>query len=80
MTLKAKIDHAKTAVAGHGERITSLETNAESVDSRLLGLEATCAELLAVSEKLKAKTTDLEARSRHNNLLIIGLPKSIEGT
>ncbi|TWW54773.1 hypothetical protein D4764_0109550 [Takifugu flavidus] len=57
----------------------SLETNADSVDGRLLGLEATCTELTAANEKLKAKTADLEARSRRNNVRIIGLPESIEG-
>lgn len=77
--LEAKIDLVQTTVSGHGERITSLEANAGSVDSRLLSLEATYAELITVSEKLKAKTADLEARSRRNNLRIIGLPESIEG-
>lgn len=68
--LEAKIDLVQITVSGHGERITSLETNADSVDSRLLTLEATCAELITVSEKLKAKTAD-------NNQSII--PESIEG-
>ena len=41
-------------------------------------LEAMCAELTAVSEKLKAKTADLEARRRCNNVRIIGLSELIE--
>uniref|UniRef100_A0A674P7S6 Transposase element L1Md-A101/L1Md-A102/L1Md-A2 n=1 Tax=Takifugu rubripes TaxID=31033 RepID=A0A674P7S6_TAKRU len=69
----------KTAFTVHGQRIASLETNADSVDGCLLGLEATCAELTAANEKLKAKTADLEGRSRRNNVRIIGLPESIEG-
>ncbi|TWW59884.1 hypothetical protein D4764_06G0014140 [Takifugu flavidus] len=77
--LEAKIDLIQTTVSSHGQRIASLETNADSVDGRLLGLEATCAELTAANEKLKAKTADLEARSRRNNVRIIGLPESIEG-
>lgn len=73
--LEAKLDLVQTAVA----RIASLEMNADAVDSRLLTLEATCAELIPVSDRLKAKTGDLEARSRCNNLRIIGLPESIQG-
>lgn len=48
--LESKIDLVQTAVGGHSELIASLETNADSVDSRLLSLEATCAALIAVSD------------------------------
>ena len=77
--LEAKIDLVQTTVSSHGQRIASLETNADSVDGCLLSLEATCAELTAVNEKLKAKTADLEAHSRRNNVRIVGLSESIEG-
>ena len=77
--LEAKIDLVQATVSSHGQRITSLETNADSVEERLLSLEATCTELTASTEKLKAKAADLEARSRRNNIRIIGLPESIEG-
>ena len=85
--LEAKIDLVQTTVSSHGQRITSLETNADSVDGPLLSLEATCAELHSVAvvhvqdvnEKLKAKTADLEARSRRNNVGIVGLAELIEG-
>ncbi|KAI4806528.1 hypothetical protein KUCAC02_017348 [Chaenocephalus aceratus] len=46
---------------------------------RLSTLEPTCAELAASNAKLRAKTADLEARSRRKNIRIIGLPESIEG-
>lgn len=62
--LEAKIDLVQTSVSGNGERIASLGTNADSVDCHLLSLEATCAELIEISEKLNAKTAHLEARSR----------------
>lgn len=38
-----------------------------------------CAELAANNAKLQAKTADLEARSRRNNIRIVGLLESIEG-
>lgn len=77
--LEAKIDVVQATVSNHGQRITSLESNADSLGERLITLEATCSELATSNTKLKAKAADLEARSRRNNIRIIGLPKSIEG-
>ncbi|KAK1902657.1 Omega-amidase NIT2, partial [Dissostichus eleginoides] len=48
-------------------------------DERLLALEATCATLTDSNAKLLAKVTDLESRSRRNNIRIVSLPESIEG-
>ncbi|KAJ4945221.1 hypothetical protein JOQ06_013756 [Pogonophryne albipinna] len=45
----------------------------------MLALEATCATLTDSNVKLLAKVTDLESRSRRNNIRIVGLPESIEG-
>lgn len=42
-------------------------------------LEARCAALAERTDKLLAKTSDLESRSRRNNIRIVGLPESIEG-
>ncbi|KAI4790022.1 hypothetical protein KUCAC02_034878 [Chaenocephalus aceratus] len=41
----------------------------------MLALEATCATLTDCWPKV----TDLESRSRRNNIRIVGLPESIEG-
>lgn len=77
--LESKLDIVQTTLNAHGQRISSLETNADSVSDRLDSLEAVCAELTTSNAKLKAKAADLEARSRRNNIRIIGLPESIEG-
>ncbi|RXN32651.1 LINE-1 type transposase domain-containing 1 [Labeo rohita] len=45
----------------------------------MLTLEATCTTLSDSNAKYLAKVTDLESRSRWNNIRIIGLPESIEG-
>ncbi|KAJ4924308.1 hypothetical protein JOQ06_000548 [Pogonophryne albipinna] len=76
---ESKIDLVHATISDHGQRITSLESNADLVDGRLSTLEATCAELAASNAKLRAKTADLEARSRHNNIRIIGLPEEVLG-
>lgn len=78
-SLESKIDLMHTTVLDHGQRINSLETNANLTDERLTTLEATCAELEVSNAKLKAKASDLESRSRRANVRLIGLPESIEG-
>lgn len=78
--LEAKLDFVQTKVADHGNRISSLEANANEVSDKLEVLEAKCAAIEANYNKLKAKTIDLESRCRRNNIRIVGLPESIEGT
>ncbi|KAI4822545.1 hypothetical protein KUCAC02_008083 [Chaenocephalus aceratus] len=74
-TLEAKLDRIQATVS----TIASLESNANLQDERMLALEATCATLTDSNVKLLAKVTDLESRSRRNNIRIVGLPESIEG-
>ncbi|KAI4800797.1 hypothetical protein KUCAC02_007095 [Chaenocephalus aceratus] len=78
-TLEAKLDRIQATVSDHGQTIASLESNANLQDERMLALEATCATLTDSNVKLLAKVTDLESRSRRNNIRIVGLPESIEG-
>ncbi len=78
-SLEAKLDLVQAAVSDHGSRITSLESNADLISERIQSLETICAELTENYTKLKAKTSDLEGRSRRNNIRIIGLPESVEG-
>ncbi|KAL1252289.1 hypothetical protein QQF64_020085 [Cirrhinus molitorella] len=78
-SLEAKLDLVQTAVSDHGPRIVSLESNADLLSERIHSLETVCAQLSENYDKLKAKTADLEGRSRRNNIRIIGLPESVEG-
>lgn len=78
-SLEAKLDRIQVTVSDYGETIASLESNANSQDERMSALEATCATLTGNNAKLLAKVTDLESRSRRNNIRIVGLPESIEG-
>ncbi|XP_057697484.1 cytochrome P450 2J4-like isoform X2 [Corythoichthys intestinalis] len=77
--LEHKLDSINATVTDHSAKIGDLETNATLQDSRLTALEATCAMLSDSNAKLLAKVTDLEARSRRNNIRVLGLPESIEG-
>lgn len=78
--LEAKLDFVQTTVTDHGHRISSLEANANELSDKMEILEAKCAAMEDSYNKLKAKTIDLESRSRRNNIRIVGLPESIEGT
>ncbi|XDV36150.1 hypothetical protein PO909_005994 [Leuciscus waleckii] len=76
--LEAKLDCTQAVVTEHGQRIDSLESGAELQDQRIHALEDRCAALAESNARLMAKTSDLESRSRRNNIRIIGLPESIE--
>ncbi|KAJ4934989.1 hypothetical protein JOQ06_007768 [Pogonophryne albipinna] len=77
--LTTTLDGLNSTVAGHGERIGSLEDNSNEVDRRLQHLENACSTLQQDNVLLKTKLADLEGRSRRQNIRIIGLPESLEG-
>ncbi|KAI4828841.1 hypothetical protein KUCAC02_022913 [Chaenocephalus aceratus] len=77
--LTTPLDGLNSTVAGHGERIGSLEDNSNEVDRRLQHLENACSTLQQDNVLLKTKLADLEGRSRRQNIRIIGLPESLEG-
>lgn len=76
--LNEKMDGLQATVTGHHNRLTSLEENAETLHQRL-EREASCGLLKADNQRLQAKLTDLEGRSRRSNVWLIGLPEGIEG-
>lgn len=77
--LESRLEKMQTTVLDHRQRIISLEASAESEDQHIRALEARCVALADSNNKLLAKTSDLESRSRRNNIRVIGLPESIEG-
>lgn len=76
--LNEKMDGLQATVTGHHNRLTSLEENAETLHQRL-EREASCGLLKADNQRLQAKLTDLEGRSRRSNVWLIGLPEGSEG-
>ena len=78
-TLESKLDRVHATVSDHTQKIASLEANSTLQDERLLTLEAFCAKLTDSNAKLLAKVTDLESRSRRNNIRVVGVPESVEG-
>lgn len=77
---EAKLDSVQTAVDDHKQRISNLEESANSTSTELMDIQATLTTLTADNAKLRAKVTELESRSRRNNIRIIGLPENIESS
>lgn len=78
-SLEEKLTQTQATVKDHGQRIISVESNANLLEQRIHSLEEKCVVLTDSNAKLAAKAADLEGRSRRNNIRIIGLPESIEG-
>ncbi|KAG5280126.1 hypothetical protein AALO_G00085250 [Alosa alosa] len=79
-TLESKLDTIQSKVEDQERRVLSLESNANAVSESIGALETSCSALANENAKLQAKVLDLEGRSRRNNIRIIGLPESIEGS
>ena len=80
--LTSSLEGLHSTVMDHGQWISSLGENANEVDLCLQQIETACSTptLQHDNESLKAKLADLEGRSRHQNIRIIGLPESLEGS
>ncbi|KAI2661964.1 LINE-1 type transposase domain-containing protein 1 [Labeo rohita] len=78
-SLHTKLDNIHSTVTAHDQRIGSLESGLTEVSQRLEHLEAACSGLSKEKESLQLKVSDLEGRSRRQNVRIVGLPESIEG-
>ncbi len=76
--LNSKLDQMRLAVEDHSQRVSSLELAVEDLSQRVIDLEGICLTLHDDNARLKAKVTDLESRSRWQNIRILGLPESIE--
>uniref|UniRef100_A0A3B3HIC5 L1 transposable element RRM domain-containing protein n=1 Tax=Oryzias latipes TaxID=8090 RepID=A0A3B3HIC5_ORYLA len=76
---EARLSTVQAAVDDHTERIAHLEQSADSTSIDVTEMKTTLSAIAAENAKLKAKLTDLEGRSRRNNIRIFGLPENIEG-
>lgn len=76
--LDSKLDQLGLTVEDHGQRVSSLEFVAEDLSQWVTDLENICSTLRSDNAKLKDKVSDLEGRSRQQNIRILGLPESTE--
>lgn len=76
--LDSKLDQVRQAQEEQAERVSSLELATEDLSQRVADLESTCAALREDNNQLKNKVTDLESRSRRQNIRVLGLPEDTE--
>lgn len=75
----AVLEPFENRLASYGDSIADLERSANAHDTELSNLWSTVSKLTAAVDSLSQKCEDLEARSRWNNIRLVGLPEGIEG-
>lgn len=73
------MDTLQSTVDSFGSCLIAVETSLQDCDDRLTALEAKCETLEKCNKVPMAKTEDLELRSRHQNLPVLGIPENSEG-
>lgn len=76
--INSKLDKIQAEVANQELRIGELETNAEDVVQLLAALEAKYESLQEKNKLFKTKLSDLESRSRRQNICVVGLLESVD--
>lgn len=69
---------SQATLTEHASRLSAVEMMASDHDNRLAALELQAKHLSDANKTLLDKVVDLEARSRRQNIKIIGLPEKAE--
>ena len=77
-SLEASLQASKTTLAEHASRLSAVGVMASDHDGRLAALKLQAQHLGDANTALQDKVVDLEARSRRQNIKIIGLPVNTE--
>lgn len=77
--LKSSIEPLQRTVEAHAVTVCDLERSASDHGGRIVELEATVSMLTKRAAGLEDKYEDLEARSRRNNIRLLGVPEGVEG-
>lgn len=75
-----RIQDVTGQIEGAVERVGQMEENMLDVERWDIGVKDTLTQLLTNQRALQEKVTDLEGRSRRNNIRIYGIPEDAEGT
>ena len=79
-TLEESLQASQATLTEHASRLSAVEVMASDHDHRLAALELQAKRLGDANKALQDKVVDLEARSRRQNIKIIGLPENAEST
>nr|XP_014349720.1 PREDICTED: uncharacterized protein LOC106705277 [Latimeria chalumnae] len=77
--LQESMEKIQSQAKRNAERINSAEQRTSTLEDTITSLKETQKKKNRIIENITAKLDDLENRSRHNNLRIVGLPERVEG-
>ena len=77
--LGASLQATQATLTEHDARISTVEAASSDHDFQLTGLKQQWRQLEASHKSLQEKVIDLEARSRRQNIKVVGLPERAEG-
>ena len=77
--LEVSLQITQATLTEHGQRIATVEEASSDHDTRLSILEQQGLRLENANKLLQDKVIDLEARSRRQNIKVVGLPERAEG-
>lgn len=75
---KAQLDVIKEEITKVNIRLDEAEGRIEKTEERIQNMEEIMTEMLKLHMKLEDKLTDLESRSRRENVRIYGVPEEAE--
>lgn len=77
-TIAQTLTEVKVSLTDITDRLSETEQALGAHETQIASLETRHMELAAECKKLREKTCDLEARSRRNNIRIVGIPEKSE--
>ncbi|KAM9358436.1 uncharacterized protein ABDE67_003935 [Symphorus nematophorus] len=77
--LNQKLTQIETMLQDHGQAITEAEERISDMETSSAVTKETLLSLLKEQRRLREKVTDLESRSRRNNIRVYGVPEDSEG-
>ncbi len=80
MEINQKLQGVATDVGNHGTRLSEAEQRVEEIETANTKLRDTLLYSLKQQKLLQDKVTDLEGRSRRNNIRIYGIKEGTEGS
>lgn len=78
--INQQVTAATSRIEEVGKRLEEMERNMVGKEKWDIGVRDAIVQLLDNQRQLQEKVTDLEGRSRRNNIRIYGIPENIEGT
>lgn len=80
MEMNRSIQEVTDQIAGVVKQVGEMEENMADMERWDIGVKNVLTQLIANQRALQEKVSDLEGRSRHNNIRVYGIPEGAKGT